>query len=86
MNLVDSAKETKVALRTEEPFKNILILAKEFDSKYENEEFEPLRIARKRLIRRMARELCYDEVEQNPIQKFKINTYFVALELFLKQN
>lgn len=43
-----SVKESIVTLRTEETFENILILAKEFDDKYENEEFEPLQTTRKR--------------------------------------
>lgn len=85
MCLVNNAKESIVALRTEETFENILILAKEFDDKYENEEFEPLGTARKRKVRKMAGELCSDEVEQNPIQKFKIDTYFVALDIIKTQ-
>jgi len=62
-----------------------LVLAKEFDDKYENEEFEPLRITRKRKVRKIAGELCSDEVEQNPIQKFKVDTYFVALDIIKTQ-
>lgn len=87
IHLVNSAKESIVALRTEESFKNILILARDFDNKYENEEFEPLRTARKRKVKVMAGELCSDEdeVEQNPIQKFKIDTYFVALDIIQTQ-
>lgn len=81
MHLVNSAKESIVALRTDETFENILILAKEFDNKHDNEEFEPLQIVRKRKVRKMVGELCSDEVEQNPIQKFKIDTFFVALDI-----
>lgn len=66
-----------VALRTEETFENILILAKKFDDKNVNEEFEPLRTARKLKVRKIVGKLCSDEVEQNPIQKFKVDTRYL---------
>ncbi|XP_025407424.1 zinc finger MYM-type protein 1-like [Sipha flava] len=34
----------------------------------------------------MAGELCSDEIEQNPIQKFKVDTYFVALDIIKTQS
>lgn len=83
MYLVNNANESIIALRTEDTFENILILAKEFDNKYD-EEFEPLSTARKRKVRKMAGELCNDEVEQNPTQIFKIDTFFVALDIINK--
>lgn len=44
-------------------------------------EFEELKIPRARKKKRMIDEICEDETRVNPLDKFKIDTYFVSMDV-----
>jgi len=82
--LIEDNLKSLNKLRTDELFNEISDQTKKFiiDSDYE---FEPLPQHRSRKRKQMADENAIDEVIILPIQHFKVNTYFSALDCIITQ-
>lgn len=74
-------------LRDESKFTEIINELKEFknNSTLNIEDFKPLQMNRKKVVPRMYDEKLLDDSIDQPLKNFKVNTYYIAIDLTLTQ-
>ena len=79
LNLVNIAKENLMELRSDDSFDDFLKTTKEYGKVNEvvNSDFKEVR---KRMKKKMAGENAGDEIQDSACHKYKINTYYAALD------
>ncbi|XP_060855359.1 zinc finger MYM-type protein 1-like [Metopolophium dirhodum] len=87
VSVINKVKNIIQLYRTDEKFNKIVEDVKGFVEACEIENFTPLENvrSRKKIVPRKADELCQDETVQDPLKKFKIDTFFLVLDLIITQ-
>lgn len=87
ISVINKVKKILGLYRTEKEFSKIVETVKAFVETCEIENFTPLENVRtrKRKVPQKADELCQDEVVQDPIKKFEIDTFYWVLDIIITQ-
>lgn len=85
VSVINKVKNIIQLYRTDKKFNKIIETIKVFIETCEIENFTPLENvrSRKKRVPRKADELCQDETEEDPLKRFKIDTFYLVLDLII---